>query len=270
MRILYLGDVVGRTAREAVIARLADYRARLSLDFVLVNGENAAGGFGITPQIAEALLAAGADCVLTGNHVWDQREIVGHFQRQPRLFRPANFPATAPGRGAGTFEVADGRRVQVIQVMGRIFMEPLDCPFQTVDRELDGVVLGRDVQAAVVDIHAEATSEKYALGHHLDGRVSGVFGTHTHVPSADHQILGGGTGYMTDVGMCGDFDSVIGMDKAEPLNRFRTRVPGGRFQAALGEPTLCGVLLETDDASGLAVRVAPLRQGGRLAPVWPE
>jgi len=269
VRILYLGDIVGRTARERVAERLGEWRKTLALDFVLVNGENAAGGFGITAEICESLLAAGADCVLTGNHVWDQREVIPYFQRQPRLLRPCNFPDGTPGRGAAVLQAADGRRLLVVQVMGRIFMDAMDCPFQSVDRELAEVRLGSGADAVVVDVHAEATSEKMALAHHLDGRASGVFGTHTHVPSADWQVLPGGTAYMSDIGMCGDYDSVIGMDKTEPVSRFRTKVPNGRFQAALGEPTLCGVLLETDGETGLARSVAPLRQGGRLAPAWP-
>ena len=270
MRILYLGDIVGRAAREAVMAALPGYRRSLALDFVMVNGENAAGGFGINAEITGQLLDAGADCVLTGNHVWDQREIVGHFQREPRLLRPANFPDGAPGRGIAAFDPADGRRVGVVHVMGRIFMEALDCPFAAADRAAGEMRLGHDVAALVVDVHAEATSEKIALAHHLDGRVSAVLGTHTHVPSADNRVLAGGTGFMTDVGMCGDYDSVIGMDKAEPINRFRTKVPGGRFTASLGPPTLCGCVIETDDATGLARSVSPLRQGAHLSPAWPE
>ncbi|MBM3489800.1 MAG: YmdB family metallophosphoesterase [Alphaproteobacteria bacterium] len=264
MRALYLGDIVGRRAREAVQAALPDLRRTLALDFVVLNGENAAGGFGITGEIAEALFAAGADCIVTGNHVWDQREIIPYFQRETRLLRPLNFPASAPGRGLGRFELPDGRRAIVLQAMGRVFMEPLDDPFAAADQALADLTLGRDAAFILADIHAEATSEKMAFGHHLDGRVSAVVGTHSHVPTADLRFLPGGTAYQTDIGMCGDYDSVIGMDKAEALQRFRHKVPGGRMSPALGEPTLCGTLFETDDATGLCRQARAFRQGGCL------
>lgn len=269
MNLLYLGDIVGRAAREKVCAELPRLREQLALDFIAVNGENAAGGFGINNEICDQLFAAGADVILTGNHVWDQREIISRFPQEERLLRPANFPETAPGRGAGVYLAAGGRKVMVVQVMGRLFMEPLDDPFAAAERAIAGVGLGRDVACILVDVHAEATSEKMALGHFLDGRVTAVVGTHTHVPTADLQTLPGGSVYMSDVGMCGDYDSVIGMDKAEPIRRFTTKIPGGRWQAALGEPTLCGVFLDVDETTGFARRAAPLRMGGRLSPAWP-
>ena len=270
MKVLYLGDLVGRAGRDAAIARLPELRKDLSLDFVIVNGENAAGGFGITPQICDDLFAAGTDVVVTGNHVWDNRDILPHFQRENRLLRPANFPDGAPGRGVGVYDAPGGRRVAVVQVMGRVFMDPMDCPFRAADKAIEAHPLGRAVAFTLVDIHAEATSEKMAMGHHLDGRVSLVAGTHSHVPTADHQILPGGTAYMTDVGMCGDYDSVIGMEKAEPIRRFMHKTPGGRFTPASGDATVCGVYVETDDATGLARRVEPLRLGGRLSQLRPD
>ncbi|MBM3569873.1 MAG: YmdB family metallophosphoesterase [Alphaproteobacteria bacterium] len=264
MKLAYFGDLVGRGGREALIARLPALRRELGLDFVLVNGENAAQGFGITGKICDELLAAGADCVVLGNHAWDQKEILLYIDGQPRLLRPRNYPPQTPGRGEGIYALADGRKVLVVQVMGRVFMDALDCPFQSVDQALAKTRLGREAQAILVDIHAEATSEKMALGHYCDGRASAVMGTHSHVPTADAQILPGGTAYQTDIGMCGDYNSVIGMDKAEPLNRFIRKIPAGRFTPAAGEPTLCGTVIETDDTSGLAKSIRPLRLGGRL------
>lgn len=270
MKVLYLGDLVGRAGREAAMAALPEWKTSLSADFVIVNGENAAAGFGITPKICNQLYEAGTDVIVLGNHAWDAREILPHINEENRLIRPLNFPEGTPGRGWSVYEDRRGRRILIVQVMGRIFMDPLDDPFAGVDRALNGYRLGAGVDCIFVDIHAEATSEKMAMGHHLDGRVSGVFGTHTHVPTADAQILPGGTAYMSDVGMCGDYDSVIGMVKDEPLRRFTRKIPGGRFSPADGEATVCGVLMETDDATGLATSVTPLRQGGRLASAWPQ
>ena len=221
-------------------------RERWNLDFVVVNGENAAGGFGLTEAIFEEFLAAGVDAVTLGNHAFDQREALVFIERQPRLIRPANYPPGTPGRGAAVVENANGVRLLIVNLMGRIFMEALDDPFAALDRELAGNPLGNGCDAVVVDVHAEATSEKWALGHFADGRASLVVGTHTHVPSADHRILSGGTGFVTDVGMTGDYDSVIGMDKDEPLRRFTRRIPSGRFEPAQGPATLCGVAAEID------------------------
>ena len=271
MRILFLGDMVGRTGRTAVFERLPRIRERLSPHVVIVNGENAAGGFGITRTILEETLEAGADVVTTGNHAFDQRETLGWADAEDRFLRPANFPSGTPGRGSNVVETADGRRVLVANVMGRVFMHPdLDDPFQAAERLLSGVTLGRDVDAIIIDFHAEATSETQCFGHFVDGRASLVVGTHTHIPTADHQVLAGGTGYLTDAGMCGDYDSSLGMDKEEPLNRFLTRLPRERMQPASGEATVCGCLCITDDATGLARSVEPLRVGGRLSEVWPE
>jgi metallophosphoesterase (TIGR00282 family) len=269
MRLLLLGDVVGRSGRQGVTERLGEIRRRLALDFVVVNGENAAGGFGITEKIVAELLGAGADVVTTGNHVWDQKETAAFIDRSARLLRPANFPPGTPGRGSGIFETRDGRKVLVANLMGRLFMDALDDPFAAGERILAEARLGRDADVILFDFHAEATSEKMAFGHAFDGRVSAVIGTHTHVPTADHMRLPGGTAYVTDVGMCGDYDSVIGMKKSLPVQRFVRKMPTERLTPAEGPATLSGLFVETDDATGLAARVAPLRVGGRLEEVWP-
>ena len=269
MKVLFCGDIVGRPGREVVCNNLPDLRERLGLDFIVVNGENAAHGFGITAKICDQLFDAGADVITTGNHVWDQREIIVHFDREPRLLRPHNYPQGAPGTGVGVFEAHGGQRVLVVHVMTRLFMDPLDDPFACLERELAQCALGEDVDAVVVDVHGEATSEKMALGHYADGRASLVVGSHSHVPTADAQLLPGGTAYQTDAGMCGDYDSVIGMRKEQSIDRFVSKVPSGRLEPAEGEASLCAVYVETDDETGLAKHVAPLRLGGRLAPFWP-
>jgi metallophosphoesterase (TIGR00282 family) len=270
VRILYIGDVVGRAGRGLVLEELPRLRAELALDAVIVNGENAAGGYGLTAVIADELFAAGTDIVTMGNHVWDQRELIAHIDREPRIVRPLNMAPGTPGRGVAELRTARGQRVLVLQVLGRLFMGLTDDPFRALDAELRKHALGGTAQAIVVDVHAEATSEKMALGHFADGRASLAAGTHTHVPTADAQILPGGTAYVSDIGMTGDYDSVIGMSKGIAIQRFRTHVPGPRNTPALGEATLCAVYLETDDATGLARTIAPLRLGGRLAPAWPS
>ena len=269
MRILFLGDVVGRSGREAVCKLLPELRRSLALDFAIVNGENAAHGFGITEAICKQLHEAGADVITTGNHVWDQRDIIAYIDRDTRLLRPLNFPAGTPGRGITVVDAGPGRRVAVLNVMTRLFMDPLEDPFGAVIRAIQPYPLGRAVQAIVVDVHGEASSEKMALGHWLDGQASLVVGTHSHIPTADAHILVGGTAYQTDVGMCGDYDSVIGMKKEPAIQRFVRKMPTERLTPADGEATVCGLLLETDDKTGLATRVEQLRLGGRLAPAWP-
>jgi len=269
MRILFLGDVVGRPGRVAVIEQLPGLRQRYGLDFVVVNGENAAGGFGITEPILNELLDAGADVVTTGNHVFDQREALVFIERHDRLLRPLNFPPGTPGKGAGLFRAKTGADVLVVNAQGRVFMADLDDPFRAVERELEACALKAGADAILIDFHAEATSEKEALAHFVDGRATAVIGTHTHVPTADEQILTKGTGYISDAGMCGDFDSVLGMDKEEPLQRFLTKIPTGRFSPSSGEATLCGVAIEVDDRTGLARAIAPLRLGGRLSQTEP-
>ncbi len=273
MRLAFFGDVVGKPGRQAVLDHLPDMKARLELDFVVVNAENAAGGFGLTEAIATEFFNAGADCLTLGDHAWDQREALTYIAREPRLLRPLNYPlaANAPGNGAHLFVLPDGRRVGVVQVQGTVFMKQLlDNPFSAVDGALDGMPLGSVADAVIVDMHCEATSEKMAMGHHCDGRASLVVGSHTHVPTADHMVLASGTAYQSDAGMCGDYDSVIGMQKENSVQRFATQLPGKRYEPALGEGTLCGTFVETDDASGLAKRVEPIRIGGRLSEMVPE
>lgn len=270
MRLLMCGDVVGKTGRIAVLENIAMIRERLALDFVVVNGENAAHGFGITAEICRDFLDAGVDAITTGNHVWDKREIIDFIGEDVRVLRPLNYPEGTPGWGAAVYPAANGKRVMVLQVMGRLFMDPLDDPFRAADSALLNHRLGSSVDAVIADVHAEATSEKMSFGHYLDGRVSLVAGTHTHVPSADAHVLPGGTAYITDVGMCGDYDSVIGMVKGDAMARFIRKVPGSRLQPANGPATLCAVFVETDDATGLAKRVAPLRLGGCLSEQWPD
>ncbi len=270
MRLLFLGDVVGRAGRKVVLEELPRLRERYAPDLVVVNGENAAGGFGITEPIFQDFRDAGADVVTSGNHVWDKREALVFIERTDRLLRPINYPAGTPGRGVGLFQAANGAEVLVINAMGRIFMSDLDCPFRAVERELAACPLKAAADAIIIDFHAEATSEKQAFGHLVDGRASCVVGTHTHVPTADDQILAGGTAYISDVGMCGDYDSVIGMDKTEPINRFLTKIPAGRFEPSMNEATLAGLAVEIDDGTGLATAVAPLRLGGRLRPTEPD
>ena len=263
MRILFLGDVVGRSAREAVIKEIPGIRRNFSIDFVIVNGENAAGGFGITEKICEDFFSSGIDCITTGNHVWDQKELFDYIKNENRLLRPINYPEETPGKGFEIFPNQLGR-VLVVNVMGRLFMESLDDPFNAIEKVLDENPLGITCDAIVIDIHAETTSEKTAMGHFCDGRVSLVVGTHTHIPTADYQILPYGTGYQTDAGMCGDYDSVIGMEKTEPIRRFVEKTPGGRFNPAQGSPTLCGVIIETSP-DGLSETIEPFRLGGILS-----
>jgi metallophosphoesterase (TIGR00282 family) len=271
MRFAFFGDVVGRSGRDGLADHLPDLRRRLGLQFVIVNAENAAAGFGITENTARELFAAGADCLTLGNHSWDQREALTYIVREPRLIRPANYPilSDAPGRGAQVFETDSGHRVLVINLLGRVHMDAMDDPFAAVDRALDACPLGAVADAVIVDMHCEATSEKMAMGHYCDGRASLVVGTHTHVPTADAQILNGGTAYQTDAGACADYDSVIGNQKDEPLRRFTTKISGGRYKPAEGPATVCGVYVETDPATGLAVRVEPIRVGGRLKETIP-
>jgi metallophosphoesterase (TIGR00282 family) len=269
MRILFLGDVVGRTGRLAAAAALPQLREALRIDLALINGENASHGFGLGPDMARDLFAAGADVITLGNHAWDRKEIIPYIAETPRLIRPLNFPPGTPGAGSIVVELADGRRALVLNVMGRLFMDPLDCPFRGSAVELSKYRLGVTVSAIVVDFHGEATSEKMAYAHSFDGQVSLVVGTHTHVPSADHQILPGGTAYQSDAGMCGDYDSVIGMQKEGAAARFWRKMPGERLQPAENEATVCGLFVETDDATGLARRIEPIRQGGRLSPALP-
>ena len=269
MRILFIGDIVGRSGRAIVLDKLPGLIKQYKLDLVVINGENAAGGFGITETIYNELIDAGADAVTLGNHAWDQREALVFIERAPKLVRPINYPKGTPGRGGAMVEAKNGARALVINAMGRIFMDPLDDPFTIVDRELAACALKTGADAILVDMHCEASSEKQAMGYLADGRATLVVGTHTHVPTADHRILPHGTAFMTDAGMTGDYESVIGMNRDEPLDRFMRRIPQGRFEPANGPATLCGVAVESDDNTGLAVKVGPLRIGGRLEEIRP-
>jgi metallophosphoesterase (TIGR00282 family) len=268
MKLLFLGDVMGRAGRQAVGERLPRMRSDWGLDFVVVNGENASNGAGLTAAHAKLLFEAGADVVTLGDHAFDQKDMLQAIEGESRILRPLNYAKAAPGRGAALFADRRGRRVLVVQALGQVFMKrAFDDPFSAMDDALRR--LAGQAQAVVVDMHCEATSEKMAMGHFCDGRASLVVGTHTHVPTADAQLLPGGTAYLTDAGMCGDYDSVIGMDKTEPMRRFVTGMGRGRFEPALGEATLSGVYVETDDATGRATRVAMVRQGGRLEQAAP-
>ena len=263
VRVLFLGDIVGRAARHEVIQQVPTLREEHALDFLVANCENAAGGFGVTPKICDALFDVGVDVLTTGNHVWDKPEIIPYIETQPRLLRPLNMPEATPGSGLVTYTNEAGKRLTVVNVMTNLFMAANDPVFSALDGALVRHKLGRDADFILVDAHGEATSEKMALGHMVDGRVSMLVGTHTHVPTADHRILPGGTAYQTDAGMCGDYDSVIGMDKKVATDRF-TGSGSGRLSVAKGEPTLCGVLVETGD-DGLATNIVPVRRGGQLS-----
>ena len=264
IRVLFLGDIVGRAARHEVIEQVPALRKEHALDFLVVNCENAAGGFGVTPKICDALFDAGVDVLTTGNHVWDKPEIIPYIETQPRLLRPLNMPEATPGDGVVTRTNDAGKRLTVVNVMTNLFMVANEPVFAALDGALVRHKLGRDADFILIDVHGEATSEKMALGHMVDGRASMLVGTHTHVPTADHRILPGGTAYQTDTGMCGDYDSVIGMNKEVATDRFTGR-GNDRLSVALGAVTICGVFVEADD-TGIAQAVRPLRRGGELAP----
>ncbi len=270
MRILFLGDVVGRSGRTAISEKLLQLRDRLRLDFVIVNGENATSGNGLSADHANSIFDAGADCITLGDHAFDQRDMYGHIEKEPRILRPLNIAKSPPGKGAHLFE-AGGKKVLVVQILGQVFMkQPYADPFSAIESEIKKAPLRGRADAIVVDVHAEATSEKMALGHWLDGKVSLVTGTHTHVPTADAQILPNGTAFQSDAGMCGVYNSVIGMDKEEPLRRFVTGMRKNRFTPAEGDATLCGTFVETDDRTGLALSVTAIRTGGSLSESLPD
>jgi len=268
MKLAFFGDVVGRSGRNAVSDHLPRLRKQRGLDAVIINAENAAGGFGITEGTAEHLFAAGADVLTLGNHSFDQPQGIGLIEREGRILRPANYPSGTPGRGANLYDV-NGYQMLVVSLHGRVFMDSLDDPFQAAERELAAAPLGEVADIVVVDFHAEATSEKNAMGYFCDGRASLVVGTHQHVPTADTRILPQGTAYQTDAGMCGDYNSIIGMEMDEPMRRFTTRMRSGRFEPATGPGTLCGIFVEVN-SKGLAVRAEPIRIGGQLADQIPE
>jgi metallophosphoesterase (TIGR00282 family) len=270
MKLLFLGDVVGRTGRAGITQHLPGLRSEWGLDFVVVNGENATSGAGLSAAHAKALLEAGADCVTLGDHAFDQKDMLSFIETEPRVLRPLNYAKTAPGKGARVFEATNGRKVLVAQVLGQVFMKrPFADPFSAIETVLKTHPLGGAVQASIVEIHCEATSEKMGMGHWCDGRASLVVGAHTHIPTADAQILPGGTAFQSDAGMCGDYNSVIGMEKLEPMRRFVTGMQKERFTPANGEATLCGTYVETDDRTGKATKVRMVRIGGRLEEARP-
>ena len=269
MRLLYCGDIMGKPGRDVVVTEVPRLRRDLRLDFVVACGENAAHGYGITAAICQSFFDAGVDVITTGNHAWDQREIISYIAAEPRLLRPLNYPPETPGQGMGFYRTAEGRRVIVIQVMGRLYMDPLDDPFRALDQALEMHPLRDAADAIIVDIHADATSETGALGYLADGRASMAVGSHSHIPTADARIMPGGTAFQTDAGMCGPFDSVIGMNKQVATDRFVTKMRGERLEPAEGEGTLCGVFVETDDRTGLALKIAPIRVGGALSQAQP-
>jgi len=261
---------MGRAGRQAVAEQLPRLRSEWDLDFVVVNGENATAGMGLSGAHAKALLEAGADCVTLGDHAFDQKDMLQFIEAEPRIIRPLNFSKASPGKGARVFKARGGKSVLVTQALGQVFMKrPFDDPFSALETVFRAHPLGGQVDAVIVDFHCEATSEKMAMGHWCDGRASLMVGTHTHVPTADAMILGKGCAYLSDAGMCGDYNSVIGMQRDEPLRRFITGMPKERFSPALGPATVSGVYIETDD-TGRATRIEMVRQGGLLAPAGPQ
>ena len=270
MRILFIGDIMGRSGREALARHLPDLKAKLRPDVVIVNGENAVHGTGITDKVCKEFYESGTDVITTGNHVWGQKELMFTIDRDPRTLRPLNYPEGTPGKGSYVHTLPDQRKILVVNALGRVFMEPLDDPFLMLNALVDKHPMGKAVNAIFVDFHAEASSEKMAAAQYLDGRVSAVVGTHTHMPTADCQIFDGGTAYQTDAGMTGDYNSIIGMEKTVPIHRFTRKTPTDRMQPADGEGTLCGTLIVTDDATGHTQKIAPVRVGPRLASTLPE
>jgi len=252
MNILFIGDIVGRPGRELVRRGLRGLVQHHDVDLVIANVENAAAGFGLTRDIGDSLVDAGVDVMTSGNHIWDKKEVLEYMPAEPRLLRPANYPAGAPGRGSYVAQTGDGRAVGVVNIMGRVFMLQIDDPFAVVLREIEAI--RHRTRVIIVDFHAEATSEKTAMGWHLDGKVTAVLGTHTHVQTADERILPHGTAYLTDAGMTGPHDSIIGMDKEPSLARFLTGMPV-KFEPAAGNARLNGALIEADDKTGRATRI---------------
>ena len=270
MNILFLGDIVGKSGVNSLVKILPKFKQDYKIDFVVTNGENAADGYGILPSICEELFSAGVDVITSGNHIWDKSEIIPYIARSNRLLRPLNYPEQSPGSGSSIYNDKRGRKILVINIMCQLFMEPLDNPFIIIEKELNKHNLGENVSAIIVDVHGEASSEKIALANHLDGKVSIVIGTHTHVPTSDLQILPFGTTYQTDAGMCGDYDSVIGGDKILWMERFRRKMPVGRIYSSQGEASLCGVLTKINSSNGLTVKNDQIIMGGKLVNRLPD
>lgn len=255
LKIVYLGDIVGRPGRDVVLSNLSSIRTKYNADVIIINGENSSHGFGITPKQAKEFLAAGADVIVTGNHVYNQKEIIPFLSECKHIIRPLNYPSHCPGYGFCELELSNGHKILITQVLGRLYMEAVDCPVQSLDSLLKNYKLGSTIDAIFVDIHAEATSEKLSLGYYLDGRVSVVAGSHTHVPTSDARILRHGSAYISDVGMCGDYDSVLGFDITEPILRLQRKVSSGRLTPSVGKGSIYGIFVETDDKSGLAQHI---------------
>ena len=270
MRILFIGDIFGRSGREALEAQLPKLKEQLKPDVVIVNGENAANGAGITEKICNEFYSWGVDCITTGNHVWDQREIIPYIARDEKLLRPLNYPPGTPGSGVYKLQLQDGRKITIINAMARLFMDAMEDPFRMIREVLAKEKLGQTTDAIFVDFHGETTSEKMSLGHYLDGKVSAVVGTHTHVPTADAHVMVGGTAYQTDAGMSGCFDSVIGVEKEIAMHRFIKKMPGERMRPASGDATVCGCLIVTHPQTGLAKSIEPIRVGGLLSQTLPQ
>ncbi|MEE2746099.1 MAG: TIGR00282 family metallophosphoesterase [Pseudomonadota bacterium] len=264
MKIIFFGDVVGKAGRNAIFTQLPELQETCQPDLLILNGENAAHGFGITKKICLEFFNHGIDVITLGNHAWDRKDIIEYIKEEQRLVRPLNFPENTPGNGLVVLNTDKGHKVLVAQVMGKLFMSPVEDPFKSISECIKQYLLGVDVDCIILDVHAEATSEKMAIGHFLDGKVSMVVGSHSHIPTADAQILPNGTAYQTDAGMCGDYDSVIGMKKEGALNRFLNQTPKTLLEPAEMEATVCAVFVETDDSTGLAKRVRSIRIGGRL------
>jgi metallophosphoesterase (TIGR00282 family) len=269
MKIVFLGDISGRSGRDAVHEHFKTIQTALKPDCVIINVDNAAHGFGVNPKICDDLFTLGAHVLTGGNHIWDQREIIPYIEKQHKLLRPQNYPEGTIGKGFTVYDALNGQKILVIHVLGRVFMDLMDDPFLCIDKILNQYKLGQNVQAIFVDIHAEATSEKMALAHYLDGRVTAVVGTHTHLPTADAQIFSKGTAFMGDAGMCGDYNSVIGVKAHVPVTKFTQKLCFEKMSPAEGEGTVCGVFIESDDKTGRAVRIEPIRIGARLSNVMP-
>lgn len=267
MKVLMLGDAVGRQGRNAVINNLPILRREFAPDFIIVNGENASHGFGITPKICEEFFLAGIDVITTGNHVWDRKEIIPYIAKENRVLRPYNLPSGTIGNGYGIYSKG-GKKVAVVQVLGNIFMGAAGLAAEAARGVMDKIELIKTADVIVVDFHADATSEKYCMGHLLDGKVSLVAGTHTHIPTADLHIMEKGTAFICDLGMCGPYDSVIGMKKSGPVSRFVNSINSNHFEPASGSASICGVLVETDDKTGLAKSVRQIIYGGVLTPTF--
>ena len=263
MKLLFFGDIFGRSGRDALIKNLPSLKEKFKPDFILANGENASHGKGISQQICNDLFSAGIDIITGGNHIFDNRDVFNFIDQENRLLRPCNYPIDTPGKGFEIYE-KNQKKILVINVMGRVFMQPLDDPFESVKKVLNENSNDKNILATIIDIHCEATSEKMAMGHEFDGKASLVVGTHTHIPTSDARILSNGTAYISDLGMCGDYDSIIGMDKNKARERFKKKTPVRGIHPATGEASLSCVLVELDDITGLAKSIKQIIKGGSL------